>query len=198
MYDPERLMKQLGFIREIDKLKKITRQTLLMDGSRYENDAEHSWHLCAMVLVLSEYSNVPIDVPRVLAMLLIHDLVEVYAGDTFCYDVAGNRDKAQREAAAAEKLFGLLPADQRDRLESSWKEFEERQSPESKFAAALDRLQPIMHNFATAGAAWKKHGVTRSMVDERNAHIKDGSEVLWAEFKRIADEAVEKGYLAED
>ena len=198
MSDLDRLSQQLSFIREIDKLKTITRQTLLMDGSRYENDAEHSWHLCAMALILSEYSNSPIDVAKVLTMVLIHDLVEVYAGDTCCYDVAANKDKAERETAAAEKIFGLLPVEQGGRLKSIWEEFEEKESAESKFAAALDRLQPIMHNHATEGAAWKKHGVTRSMVDERNDHIRDGSEVLWREFRRIADDAVDKGYLAED
>lgn len=197
MSDRHRLEQQLGFIREIDKLKTITRQTLLMDGSRHENDAEHSWHLCAMALILSEYSNSPIDVAKVLTMLVIHDLVEVYAGDTFCYDVAANKDKLERETVAAEKIFGLLPEDQGAQLKSVWEEFERRESPESKFAAALDRLQPIMHNYATKGAAWKEHGVRRDMVDERNDHIRDGSEVLWAEFRRIADAAVEKGYLAE-
>ena len=195
--DRTRLEKQFAFIHEIDKLKSIERQTLLMDGSRRENDAEHSWHISAMALLLSEYSNSEIDVLRVLKMLLIHDLVEIRAGDTFCYDVEANKAKLERERVAAGEIFGLLPADQAKELIALWEEFESRETPESKFAAALDRLQPVLHNAATEGAAWQSHGVKRAMVEERNSHIKDGSHLLWEEFSRIVALAAEKGYLPE-
>ncbi len=195
--DATRLQKQFAFIHEIDKLKKILRQTLLTDGSRRENDAEHSWHISAMALILSEYSNSDIDVLRVLKMLLIHDLVEIGAGDTFCYDVEANKGKAERERLAAEEVFGLLPSDQARDLIELWEEFERRETPESKFAAALDRLQPVLHNCATEGAAWQKHGVKRAIVEDRNSHIKEGSRVLWEEFSRIIDDAAKKGYLPE-
>ena len=191
-----RLEKQLAFIREIDKLKKVGRQTLLMDASRYENDAEHSWHLCVMALVLSEHAGSVVDTCKVMSMVVIHDLVEIYAGDTYCYDAEGNKGKAEREKAAAEKIFGLLPFDQAEAFRKLWCEFEARLTPESKFAAALDRLQPVMHNYATRGAVWQKHGVTAGMVEERNAHIREGSEVLWNEFRRIVEGAVERGFLA--
>ena len=195
--DATRLQKQFAFIHEIDKLKKILRQTLLTDGSRRENDAEHSWHISAMALILSEYSNSDIDVLRVLKMLLIHDLVEIGAGDTFCYDVEANKGKPERERIAAEEVFGLLPSDQARDLIELWEEFERRETPESKFAAALDRLQPVLHNCATEGAAWQKHGVKRAIVEDRNSHIKEGSRVLWEEFSRIIDDAAKKGYLPE-
>jgi putative hydrolase of HD superfamily len=195
--DATRLQEQFAFIHEIDKLKKILRQTLLTDGSRQENDAEHSWHISAMALILSEYSNSDIDVLRVLKMLLIHDLVEIGAGDTFCYDVEANKGKAERERLAAEEVFGLLPSDQARDLIELWEEFERRETPESKFAAALDRLQPVLHNCATEGAAWQKHGVKRSIVEAQNSHIKEGSRVLWEEFSRIIDDAAKKGYLPE-
>jgi len=193
-----RLGKQLEFIREVDKLKQVGRQTLLMDGSRYENDAEHSWHLCVMALLLAEYSQSPVDMLKVLSMVVIHDLVEIYAGDTFCYDSHGNEDKAAREQAAADRLFARLPDDQAGSIRSLWEEFEKRATPDARFAAALDRLQPVMHNYATGGAAWKKHGVTKSMVLERNAHIREGSEELWSTFSRIIADAVDKGFLADD
>jgi len=193
-----RLERQFEFIREIDKLKHIGRQTLLMDASRYENDAEHSWHLCVMALVLSEYAENKVDICRVISMVVIHDMVEIYAGDTFCYDTEGNKGRADREKSAAEKIFGLLPEDQASSFKQLWLEFEARLTPESKFAAALDRLQPVMHNYATQGAAWQKHGVTARMVRERNAHISEGSEVLWAEVRRIVEDAVAKGFLSED
>jgi putative hydrolase of HD superfamily len=195
--DATRLQKQFAFIHEIDKLKKILRQTLLTDGSRQENDAEHSWHISAMALILSEYSNTDIDVLRVLKMLLIHDLVEIGAGDTFCYDVEANKGKSERERLAAEEVFGLLPSDQGRDLIELWEEFERRETPEAKFAAALDRLQPVLHNCATEGAAWQKHGVKRPIVEDRNSHIKEGSRILWEEFSRIIDDAAKKGYLPE-
>ncbi len=193
-----RLSRQLEFVREVDKLKLVVRRTLLMDGSRYENDAEHSWHLCMMALILGEYANQPVDILRVLTMIVVHDLVEIYAGDTFCYDAAANSGKVERERAAADTLFGLLPDDQCEAFREAWEEFEARESPEARFAAAIDRLQPVLHNYATQGAAWKKHGVKRGIVEERNAHIADGSEALWEEFQRIVEDASLKGLFAQD
>jgi putative hydrolase of HD superfamily len=195
--DSERLRKQLDFIVEIDKLKSVFRKTLLMDASRYEDDAEHSWHICVMAVLLAEYSAERIDILRVVKMLLIHDLVEIYAGDTFCYDDKAALDKSEREKNGADRVFGLLPADQAGGIRALWDEFEARISPEAKFAAALDRLQPILHNFHTQGAAWRKHGVTSDKVLARNRHIGEGAPALWAYAEGIIREAISKGYLPE-
>ncbi|HET7559768.1 MAG TPA: HD domain-containing protein [Limnochordia bacterium] len=193
----ERLERQLAFIREIDKSKRVLRQTLLMDGSRRENDAEHAWHLAVMALVLAEHAKTPkLDLSRVVAMLLVHDLVEIDAGDTFAYDEVGAQDKAEREQRAADRLFALLPDDQGADLRSLWEEFEARATPEARFAASLDRLQPLMHNFATEGAAWRAHGVTADRVLARNRHVEEGSPALWALAQRIIAESVARGYLA--
>ncbi|WP_409342955.1 HD domain-containing protein [Paenibacillus sp. MBLB4367] len=192
----ERLLSQLSFIVEIDKLKTILRKSLIMDGSRLENDAEHTWHLAMMALILNEHANdKSLDILRVLKMLLIHDIVEIDAGDTFAYDVKGNEDKAERENAAAERIFGLLPADQKAECLLLWQEFEVRQTSEAKYAAALDRLQPLLHNYHTQGYSWKKHGITSDMVLARNKHIASGSEELWAFAQELIQSAVAKGYL---
>lgn len=192
----ERLKRQMEFIREIDKLKNVFRQTLLMDGRRYENDAEHSWHIAVMAAVLAEYSNSRIDLAKVIRMQLIHDLVEIYAGDTFCYDEKAAADKDAREAAASSKIFSMLPADQCSEFMALWKEFEARMTAEARFAAALDRLQPLLHNYATSGAAWQKHGVTSDKVQERNRHISEGSETLWEYAESLIKDAVARGYLS--
>ncbi|MCX7749267.1 MAG: HD domain-containing protein [Clostridia bacterium] len=194
-----RLEKQIQFIIEIDKLKQIYRQTLLTDGSRNENDAEHSWHLAIMAAILWEHAeSKDIDLSRVIKMVLIHDLVEIDAGDTFCYDEKGNRDKREREEKAAQRIFNILDSDQADELRSLWEEFEGRQTPEAKFASSLDRLQPLLHNYMTKGAAWKKHGITRSKVIERNKHIAEGSPILWNFALDIIQKSVENGYLPEN
>ena len=191
-----RLAKQWDFIREIDKLKSVLRRTLLLDGSRYENDAEHSWHLAVMAVLLCEHANEPrLDLARVIRMVLVHDIVEIDAGDTYCYDEIGNRDKVAREQAAAKRLFGLLPDEQRQDLMSIWAEFEARETPEAKFAAALDRVQPLLHNFGTAGVVWKKHGVRSGQVLERNRHVEEGSRVLWEFAENMIRDAVKRGYL---
>jgi putative hydrolases of HD superfamily len=193
----ERLRRQIGFVREIDRLKSIFRQTLLMDGSRYENDAEHSCHVSVMAVLLSEYAvDGHMDVLTVIKMLLIHDLVEIHAGDTFCYDEKAAADQPQREKEAAARIFGLLPPGQGDEFKRLWETFEARETVEARFAAALDRLQPILHNFSTRGAAWKRHGVTVDQVMKRNRHIADGSPELWEFAQDLIREAVEKGYLA--
>lgn len=194
--DHERLQQQIAFIMEIDKLKTILRQTLLTDLSRRENTAEHSWHLAVMALFLMEHANEPnLDIMRVVKMVLIHDIVEIDADDTFAYDLQGHEDKAEREQKAAERIFQLLPDDQRDELFGLWREFEERITPEAKFAAALDRLHPMLHNYYTEGAAWRRHGITSSQVYERNRHIREGSERLWELAERLIQSAAAKGYL---
>lgn len=194
----ERLQKQIQFIIEIDKLKKIMRQTYLMDHSRKENDAEHSWHLSVMAILLAEYAKEDqIDVFHVLQMLLIHDLVEIDAGDTFCYDEAGNAKKLDKEIKAADRIFNLLPADQAHYFRELWDEFEARNSPEARFAAALDRLQPLLHNSRTRGGTWREHHIKRPQVIQRNSPISDGAPVLWEYAAQLIDEAIEKGFLAE-
>jgi len=191
----ERLRKQIEFIEEIDKLKKICRQTLLMDGSRNENDAEHSWHLALMAMVLSEYSPEKLDVCRVIKMLLIHDLVEIDAGDTFCYDEKANEDKEDREQKAAERIFGLLPSDQGKEFRELWEEFEERKTPEARFAASIDRMQPLLCNYHTNGHTWVKYDVKYDKVIKRMEPIKEGAPVLWDYILEILEDSIEKGYL---
>ena len=192
-----RLARQIRFIVEVDKLKEILRQTLVLKSRRHENDAEHSWHLCLMVLVLAEHANTPgLDVLRVLKMLLIHDIVEIDAGDTFAYDTAGMADQHEREARAADRLFGLLPDDQTAEFRALWDEFEEKQTPESKFATAMDRFQPMLLNCLTEGAAWKMHGVTSDRVIARNQHIADGAADVWTYAATMIKDAVAAGHLA--
>ncbi len=193
----ERFKKQLQFIIEIDKLKQIYRRTFIMDSSRTENDAEHSWHLALLVILLSEYAaEQGLDLHRVLKMVLIHDIVEIDAGDTYLYDQQAAQDKAEREQQAADRLFGLLPEDQAQELRELWDEFEARESPESKFAASLDRFQPLLHNYYTKGISWQKHGITSDQVIARCAHIQDGAPLLWEYAENLIQQAVEQGYLA--
>jgi putative hydrolase of HD superfamily len=194
--DNERLEKQIEFIVEIDKLKKVCRQTVLMDGSRHENDAEHSWHLAVMAMLLSEYAvDKGINVSKVIKMVLIHDIIEIDAGDTFCYDDKAHEDKQEREQRAAERLFSILPPDQAKELMGLWQEFEERKTIEARFAAALDRLQPLLHNYHTNGHSWQKHHITSDRVIERNGAIEEASNVLWNYAKELIDKAVDKGFL---
>jgi putative hydrolase of HD superfamily len=197
MMDGKRLEQQITFVREVDKLKTIKRQTLLTDASRQENDAEHSWHLALMALVLGEYADGGgIDLLHVVRMILVHDLVEIDAGDTYCYDEAGYAHKAQREVAAAQRIFNLLPADQAADIRALWDEFEAADSPEAKFANALDRLQPLMHNVFTNGRMWKKHAIVKSQVIARNRKIADGAPDLWAFARKLIEKAVDDGHLS--
>ncbi len=192
-----RLEQQIGFILEIDRLKRVLRQTLHTDGRLYENDAEHSWHLALMALLLVEYAPPPRpDLLRTLKMLLIHDLVEIDAGDTYVYDERGYQDKAQREQAAADRIFALLPPDQAAEVRGLWEEFEARQTPEARFGAALDRLQPLLHNVATQGVIWRKHGITADRVLARNRHMAEGAPRLWEYAEHLIRDAVKKGFLA--
>lgn len=196
MKEVKKLEKQIRFIVELDKSKSVFRRTLLMDGSRNENDAEHSWHLALMALVLCDYARENVNMLRVLKMVLLHDIVEIDAGDTFCYDAEGERHRVEREEKAAETIFGLLPPEQADEFRELWREFESRQTAEAKFAAALDRLHPLLHNYYTQGRAWQKHGITSSQVIEKNKRIEEGSPLLWVYAQRLIRESIEKNYLA--
>jgi len=177
--DDSRFEQQIRFIVEIDRLKRVLRRTLLTDGSRRENSAEHSWHVALMAALLAEYAAPHVDLPRVIEMLLVHDLVEIDAGDTFAYDTAGQSDRAEREQAAADRLFGMLPADQARRLRALWDEFEAGTSDEAKYAIALDRLQPLLQNVHAQGGAWRSHGVTREQILLRMQPVQLISEGMW-------------------
>lgn len=176
---PERLRRQLEFVLEIDRLKSVLRQSYLIDSDRHENSAEHSWHLALAAMVLGEYAKEKIDVGKVIHLVLVHDLVEIDAGDTFIYDEAANVGKAAREKEAANRLFGILPEEQAQTFMAFWREFEDRQTPESKFAFALDRLMPILHNVFTQGRSWKEHGIRQVQALTKNRPIEAGSPVLW-------------------
>ena len=177
--EKSRLEKQFDFCLEIDKEKLIGRQTYLSDASRKENDSEHAWHMAIMTLILSEYANDDIDVLKTISMLLIHDLVEIDAGDTYAYDEEGKKTQHAREVAAADRIFGLLPEDQGTKFRALWDEFESGDTPESRFARTMDRVQPMMLNAASGGISWKEHGVQLSQILERNGSTKDGSNTLW-------------------
>jgi putative hydrolase of HD superfamily len=195
--DTKRLKSQIEFILEVDKLKKILRQTTLLDRSRQENSAEHSWHIALLVLVLSEYAETDnLNLLRVIKLLLAHDLVEIDAGDTYCYDESGLQDQKEREARAADRIFNILPEDQAKSFRSLWHEFEDRKTPESKFANALDRFQPLIHNYFTQGHTWRQHGIQKKQVLSRMQPVEEGSSFLWDYVTALIDDAVEKGYLA--
>lgn len=191
----ERLQKQLDFVLELDKLKYIKRQSYVADGSRHEDDAEHSWHLALMAMLLSEYANEEVDMLHVIKMVLIHDAVEVDAGDTYAYDEAGNETKRAREEKAADRIFNILPEDQAKELRDLWEEFEDRVTPEARFAAVLDHIQPIMLNDITGGRAWREHDVAMSQVLQRNADTHLGSETLWEYTKALVEKNRDLGNL---
>ncbi len=199
MDDKERLEKQLDFIREIDKEKMIKRQNYITDCETREDDAQHAWHMAIMTLLLKEYANEDIDVLKTVTMLLIHDLVEVYAGDTYAYDEEGKKTQAEREAKAADKLYGLLPEDQGEYLKNLWYEFEEQKTPEARFARTMDCFQPLILNDATDGRAWKEHGVKRSQVLKRNERVRLGSEQIWEyEKENLIEKNVRNGNIIDD
>lgn len=192
----DRLERQIRFILEVDKLKNIFRMTKIHDRTRRENDAEHSWHLALMAFLLGEYSKESrIDMLKVIKMCIVHDLVEIDAGDTFCYDTEANLDKPEREQKAAERIFGILPEDQGKELRELWEEFDAMETPEAKFAAAMDRLQPVLMNFHNSGGTWKEHNISKEQVIKRNRRIEDGAPALWDLVSALIDEAVEKGLL---
>ncbi|WAL93650.1 HD domain-containing protein [Streptomyces sp. Je 1-369] len=192
---PVRLTEQIAFIAEIDRLKTVLRLSPLLAADRRENDAEHSWHLAMMVLVLSEYANDPIDVGRTLKLVLTHDLVEIYAGDTNLFDEEGRKDKQAREQAAADRLFALLPDDQKQTFHSLWREFEEARTAEARFAQAMDRLQPLLLNFGNEGGTWRGHGVTESLIRRRTSHIANGSRRLWDFTEKLFALGVGRGWI---
>ncbi len=195
----ERMAGQLAFLREIDKVKEIFRLTYLLDATRRENDAEHSWELALMAMVLSEYGPEGLDLSRVIKMVLLHDVVEIDPGDVSVYDLQARQAKQAEEQACANRVFGLLPEDQGSALRALWEEFEARRSPEARFAKALDRLQPLLHNYLTRGKAWQEHGTKLSDVLGVNRQsISQGSEPLWAFAESMIRDAARRGFLAED
>lgn len=197
--DKERIEKQFAFCREIDKEKFIGRQTYLTGAKRKENDAEHAWHMAIMTLLLSEYANEKIDVLKTISMLLIHDLVEIDAGDTFAYDEEAKKTQRERELMAADRIFGLLPSDQGDKLRALWDEFEKGTTPEAKFAHTMDNIQPTMLNAATNGKSWKEKGVHLSQILNRNSNTADGSQTLWEySLQHFIEPNIEKGNIIED
>ena len=197
--DSNRLQQQFAFILEADKEKNILRQTRLSDGTTHENDADHAWHMALMCILLSEYANEKIDVLHTISMILIHDVVEIDAGDTYAYDAQGNSTRREREKKAADRLYSLLPDDQRDKLRALWEEFEEGKTPEARFARTLDNVQPAMLNNATDGIEWVNHGVRLSQILCRNKNTADGSAVLWDyAYRHFIEPNVEKGRIIAD
>lgn len=196
--DMERLKKQMEFIVEADKVKNIFRQTYLADRKRKENDAEHSWHLALMAVLLKEYSNEEADLSRVIPMVLIHDLVEIDAGDTYAYDAAGTATQKERENKAADRIFSMLPADQGEWLRELWDEFEAYTTPDAKFAHLLDNFQPLLLNDASNGLSWTEHQVKKSQIYRRNQHLPETSEVIWEYMKSLIDKHVELGHIIDD
>ncbi len=191
----ERLLSQVAFIHEIDKLKYIQRKTRLFNSDRSENDAEHSWHLAMMTIVLAEHSNVKVDVLKVLKMVLIHDIVEIDAGDIFLYDTNKSHCNTECERIAAERIFGLLPKDQAVELIALWEEFEACETEEAKFAKSMDRFEPLLQNVSNGGGTWKEYDVDFSNVYKTQVVIKDGSAAIWAIAKPMLDDSVQKGHF---
>jgi len=193
-----RLDRQLAFVREIDRLKGVLRRTTLHDASRRENSAEHSWHLATMAMAMAEYAPAGTDVSHAVRLCLVHDVVEIDAGDTFAYDTAGYADKEAREQAAAARLFGLLPPDQADAWRALWEEFEANATPTARYANALDRLQPLLANLATGGGSWHSSGVTPAAVRRRMAPIEHGCPALWPWVCATLDRAAAEGLIPPD
>ncbi|MBL0739193.1 HD domain-containing protein [Flavobacterium sp. GN10] len=189
------LLDQIAFIKEIDKVKYIQRKTKLFNSDRCENDAEHSWHLALMAIVLAEHSNEPIDILKVVKMVLIHDIVEIDAGDVFIYDTVKSHDNTDEERLAANRIFGLLPEKQAEEFISIWEEFEAGETNEAKFAKSMDRLEPLLQNTSNNGGTWKEFGVKYDKVYEKKSVIKNGSQSIWDYAEGLIKESVEKGIL---
>lgn len=190
----DKIDKLIEFSAEIDKMKSVYRRTLLIDRSRTETDAEHSWHLATMVMLFKEYAQPEVNIDRCIKMALVHDLVEIYAGDTFAYDAQGYEDKFQREQAAAEKLFSQLPDGMGEEYKVLWLEFDEEKTPDALYTCALDRLQPLLNNYKTEGHTWVE-GVTYDKVEKRMLKIKAAMPALWPKVRSMLDDSVEKGWL---
>ena len=194
-----RLEQQISFIVEIDKVKNIFRQTFLADGNRKENDAEHSWHIAIMALLLKEYAEEEVDILKVMTMVLIHDLVEIDAGDTYAYDEEAKKTQKDRELKAADRIFSMLPEDQQGKFRALWDEFEAAETKEAKFARTMDNLQPLMLNHATEGRSWLEKGVRLSQILKRNERTPKGSKELWAyAYENMLKPNVEKGKIVDD
>lgn len=193
-----RLEQQIQFLVEIDKVKNIFRQTYLADGKRKENDAEHSWHIALMAFVLKEYVKEPVDVMKVMLMVLIHDLVEIDAGDTYAYDSVGALDKREREEKAADRIFGLLPKDQRSYFRELWEEFEAYETADAKYAHLLDNFQPILLNDASGGKSWAEHGVKKSQIYKRNEKVEETSDAVWQKIQDIVQKNIDLGNVKEE
>lgn len=192
------LFRQLEFIREVDKLKYILRKTKLFNSDRAENDAEHSWHLAMMAIILSEHANASINVLKVVKMLLIHDIVEIDAGDTFIYDTQKSHDNTAEERRAAERIFGLLPNEQANELIAIWEEFEEQKTNEAKFARAMDRLEPLLQNVSNNGGTWNEFSVSYEQVYTKKQVIQQGSHLIWQYAEELLNDSVEKGILKKE
>lgn len=195
MMPTDNLLQQVAFIKEIDKLKYIQRKTKLFNSDRHENDAEHSWHLAMMTIVLSAHSDKPIDVLKVVKMVLIHDIVEIDAGDTFIYDTAKNHTNTDEELLAAQRIFGLLPKEQAKEFIAIWQEFEDGKTDEAKFAKTMDRFEPLLQNTSNNGGTWKEFDVPYQKVYDKKVAIKDGSATIWNYAENLINESVEKGIL---
>lgn len=193
-----RLEQQIQFLVEIDKVKNIFRQTYLADGKRKENDAEHSWHIALMAFVLKEYVKKPVDVMKVMLMVLIHDLVEIDAGDTYAYDSVGALDKREREEKAADRIFGLLPKDQGSYFRELWEEFEAYETADAKYAHLLDNFQPILLNDASGGKSWEEHGVKKSQIYKRNEKVEETSDAVWQKIQDIVQKNIDLGNVKEE
>jgi putative hydrolase of HD superfamily len=192
----DRLDMQLKFTAEIDKMTSVLRRTMLLDKSRRENDAEHSWHIAVMALLFEEYASEPVDIGHAIKMCVVHDLIEIYAGDTFAYDVEGNKSKAEREEKAADRLFALLPEEQGAYIRALWEEFDGMETADSKYAACLDRLQPFFHNTLTEGYTWVESGTTdRAAVEKRMSTVKKFMPSVYPWVEKNIDNAIAKGWL---
>lgn len=194
----DRMKQQIAFLMEIDKVKNIFRQTYLADGKRKENDAEHSWHLAIAAFLLKEYVAEDVDVMKVMIMVLIHDLVEIDAGDTYAYDAEGAKTKRAREVAAADRIFGMLPEDQGGYFRELWDEFEAYESDDSKFAHLLDNFQPLLLNHESNGKSWTEHHVKKSQIYKRNEKIEETSPEVWERMKQIVEEHIALGHVIDE
>lgn len=191
----DKLSKQINFIKEIDKIKYIQRRTKLFNSNRHENDAEHSWHLAMMAIVLAEHSNTPIDILKVIKMVLIHDIVEIDTGDVFLHDTTLNHTNTEAETIAAKRIFGILPQEQAEELISIWEEFEAGETNEAKFAKSMDRFEPLLQNASNQGGTWAEYNVSYDKVFDTAKSIEKGSETIWNYTENLLDESVEQGFL---
>lgn len=192
------LLKQIEFIKEIDKIKYIERKTKLFNSDRRENDAEHSWHLAMMALVLAEHANEDIDLLKVIKMVLIHDIVEIDSGDIFFYDADNGHNNTEAELKAAKRIFGILPAEQAEELINIWLEFEDAETAEARFAKSLDRFEPLLQNYSNKGGTWQEFDVSHDMVYGMKRIIKDGSRSIWQYAEELINDSVDQGYLKRD